>query len=395
MSQNHSVNEQWRGSAESSGRNVLVTIVIPTYNEAVNIGKLIDSVIREMEKAGFKDEFEILVVDDDSPDGTCLVVRKKALEDKRVRCLLRRKSKGLATAILRGIHWARGRYVVVMDADFQHPPEVVPRLVRKALDTGADIVVATRYSSGGGVAGWSKLRLLMSKTAIFIAKVLVPGARSTSDPMSGFFLVRKDIVENAALNPRGYKILMEILERTNYSRVEEVPYVFRNRAGGKSKLGPKTIVDFLLHALQLSPLTRFAIVGALGAIVNLMVMAGLLLLGVNKYIASLAGIEAGILFNFPFHEHWTFKSKMGKGWFSRLVGYHLASIGGMVTTLGVMMLLSDVLSLTTPITAQAIGIMAGFAVNYGISQTKIWGRIRGELNTKRVSAAHRRDKDLY
>jgi dolichol-phosphate mannosyltransferase len=235
----------------------------------------------------------------------------------------------------------------------------------------------------------------MSKTAILIAKVLVPGARNTSDPMSGFFLVRKDVVENARLNPRGYKILMEILERTSYSRVEEVPYVFRNRAGGKSKLGPKTIVDFLIHALQLSPLTKFAFVGALGAIVNLMVMAGLLLLGVNKYLASIAGIEAGILFNFPFHEHWTFKSKMKGNWVSRLIGYHLASIGGMVTTLAVMLLLTDVLRVTTPITGQAIGILAGFAVNYGISQTKIWGKIRGELDARRISAAHRRDKKLH
>jgi len=369
---------------KTSTSKPLVTIVVPTYNEAENIGRLIREITKSMENSGYKDNFEILVVDDDSPDGTCLEVRRLAEKDRRIRCLLRRNKKGLATAILRGIHWARGEYVVVMDADFQHPPEVVPKLVETAIRTGADIVVASRYTRGGGVSGWSRLRLLMSKTAILIARILVPGARSTSDPMSGFFLVRKSVVEEEKLNPRGYKILMEMLEKLSYSKVVDVPYVFRNRLAGKSKLGARTIIDFLIHALQLSPMTRFATIGLLGALANLIVMSLLLILGVNKYLASLAGIEAGILFNFVFHEAWTFKTKLKGNWKERLVKYHLASAGGTSTTFLTMALLTSLAGFSA-VAAQAAGIAAGFALNYALSLTKIWSRkVRATVKTGRV-----------
>ena len=349
----------------------LLTVVIPTYNEAENIGRLIDRLVEVLESSG-NSNFEILVVDDNSPDGTCLVVREKALSDRRIRCLLRRRNRGLASAIVRGIAWARGDYVIVMDADFQHPPEIVPKLLEEALRSGADIVVATRYSKGGGVEGWSRRRLLMSKMATLIAHILVPETRKTSDPMSGFFLVRKNAINLEKLNPRGYKILMEILARTPGARVSEVSYVFRNRMAGKSKLGAKTVVDFLVHAASLSRMVRFALVGLLGAVLNLLVMDTALLMGAHRLLAGLLGIEAGLLFNFVLHEAWTFETHMSRGWAKRLIGYHGASIGGILTTLTVMEALAS-LAGVPPVQGQAIGIIAGFGVNYGISHTKVWG----------------------
>ncbi len=357
---------------------------MPTYNEAENLMILIPRLIEVLEREGFHN-FEILVVDDDSPDGTCLIAREFANKDRRVRCLLRKRNKGLATAILRGIAWARGKYVVVMDADLQHPPEVVPRLVRKAIESGADVVVATRYSKNGGVEGWSRLRLLMSKTAIFVSKILVPGTRHTTDPMSGFFLVKKSLVNPESMNPRGYKILMEILEKSPIRKIEEVPYVFRNRAHGKSKLGMKTIFDFLIHALTLSPVARFATIGALGAILNLIVMGTLLLLNLPIDLASIAGIEASILFNFIFHEFWTFKTELTNNWPKRLWSYHLSSLGGIITTFFVMKI-TTYLGLLAPLAGQAVGIIAGFAANYIISQEKVWGReIIDEIKRRRIS----------
>jgi len=371
---------------ESNNTQPLFTVVIPTYNEADNIKILIPKLVNILESSGFSN-FEILVVDDDSPDGTCLIVREFANSDSRIRCLLRRKNKGLATAILRGIAWARGKYVVVMDADLQHPPELVPKLVSKAVSTGADVVVATRYAPGGGVEGWSRFRLLMSKTAILVSKILVPGTKSTSDPMSGFFLVKKSIVDPSSLRPRGYKILMEILEKSPYQKVEEVPYTFRNRAYGKSKLGAKTIIDFLIHAMTLSPLVKFASVGALGAVLNLTIMALLLLLGAPIDLASIAGIEISILFNFIFHEYWTFKTNLEENWLRRLWAYHLSSLGGIITTFTVMKA-TTMLGLLGPLAGQALGIVTGFAANYVISLDKVWRRsILNEIKKRRISAS--------
>ncbi|MCE4628546.1 MAG: glycosyltransferase family 2 protein [Desulfurococcales archaeon] len=368
-----------------------LTVVLPTYNEAENIKDIIERLVSVLEDAGITG-FEILVVDDNSPDGTCLIVREMALKDSRIRCLLRRRNRGLSTAIMRGIHWARGKYVVVMDADFQHPPELVPILYMKAVKTGADVVVATRYARGGGVEGWSRKRLLMSKLANLTAHVLVPPTRKTSDPMSGFFLVRKDRIRLETLKPRGYKILMEILARHPWLRVEEVPYVFRSRVRGKSKLGAKTVVDFLIHAASLSRMVRFGLVGLLGALLNLLVMTGSLLAGAPLDVASILGIEAGLLFNFAFHERWTFETRMRGNWKSRLLGYHAASAGGMAATYTAMKLLV-VAGLASPIVGQAVGIAAGFGVNYGLSAGKVWRR--REIAGGRVQEARRGDKKLY
>ena len=363
---------QTGGDERLEDNNIELTVVVPTYNEAENIGALIDRLVETLDREG-PPTYEVLVVDDNSPDGTCLIVREKAMEyPGKVRCLLRKRGRGLATAIMRGIYWARGRYVIVMDADFQHPPEVVPKLYWKAVNTGADIVVASRYRPGGGVEGWSRMRRLMSKTANLIARILVPNTRKVTDPMSGFFLVRKDIVNLSDLRPRGYKILMEIIAKTYGAQIEEVAYTFRNRAGGKSKLGLKTIIDFLLHAISLSPLVKFSLVGLLGALINLGVMSGILITGAPLDVASILGIESGLLFNFVLHEAWTFQTKMRGGWKSRLIGYHLASSGGMITNYLVMKALTLV-GIATALTGQAAGIIAGFGVNYALSQSKVWG----------------------
>ncbi len=376
----------------SNNESIELTVVVPTYNEVENIGPLIDSLIEILERDG-PPTFEILVVDDNSPDGTCLVVRERAVKDRRVRCLLRKRGRGLATAIMRGIARARGKYVIVMDADFQHPPEVVPKLYRKAVEDGADVVVATRYAPGGGVVNWSRSRILMSKTAGTIARILVPAVKRTSDPMSGFFLVRKDSIDLTRLNSRGYKILMEILAKHPHLKVSEVPYVFRNRRMGSSKLGAKTIADFLIHAISLSPMVKFAAVGLLGALLNLLVMNISLLIGLPLDAASLLGIETSLLFNFVLHEQWTFGTNMRGKWLDRLIGYHGASAGGIIATYGVMKSLV-VLGLAGPIAGQAVGIIAGFGVNYTLSLTKVWGS-RADKQRRRIHEDSRRNKTLH
>ena len=345
-----------------------ISIVVPTYNEADVIERFLDEVRSSLERHGINC-FEVVVVDDDSPDGTWRIVEEESKRDPRVRLIRRRGEKGLATAVIEGIKASRSDIVVVMDADLQHPPDVVPRLLEKARE-GYDVVVASRYINGGGVEGWSRFRLFLSKTSGVVAKLVVREVRRTSDPMSGFFLVRKNRIDIASLRPRGYKILMEILARNPSARVADVPYIFRRRAAGSSKLGFNTMLDFIIHLLMLSRVSRFAIVGLTGSIVNLAVMyLALAPLGVD--LASLLGIEAGILWNFMLHEAWTFKSRYSRGVVKRLLGYHASSLGGIVTTYIVMRLLHTLLGLH-PITAQALGIIAGFIVNYMLSSGVVW-----------------------
>lgn len=350
-----------------------VTVVIPTYNERGNIRELLGRLEKALSREGY--DYEIIVVDDDSPDGTCEEVR--AWGSPRVRCILRRGERDLSTAVVRGAREAKGEVVVVMDADLQHPPEVVPRLV-EAVANGADLAVASRYTRGGGVAGWSRVRLLMSRAGTIIAKILVPEARRTSDPLSGFFAFRRDRVDLDRLRARGFKILVEILARHPELRVRDVPYVFERRRWGESKLSVGIGVDFLRQAWDLSPMPKFLLVGAAGAVVNLLVMWLVLRATGHVDLASLSGIEASIVFNFLLHEFYTFRFRLsrrqGSGPLRRLLLYHLVSAAAIVITYTVMKTLTT-LGLTGPLTGQFLGIIAGFAANYHLSTQGVWSRI--------------------
>lgn len=219
-----------------------ISIVVPTYNEAVNVKLLIPLLSKTLSSRGIT--HEIIVVDDDSPDGTAEVAKALSVEYP-VKVIVRRGVRGLASAVIRGFKETSCSYVVVMDADLQHPPHVVPRIF-SALLKGCDIVVASRYVKGGGVEGWSKLRLVESKIATLLAHMLIRESRRTTDPMSGFFGCRKEAVavKGAA---RGFKILLEILHANPQAKVCDVPYLFRARLHGKSKLGLSTILDYLIQ----------------------------------------------------------------------------------------------------------------------------------------------------
>jgi dolichol-phosphate mannosyltransferase len=350
----------------------LLSVVIPTYNESEIIARTLDEVSNVLEKEGIS--YEILVVDDDSPDGTWKVVERYSKVNPKIRLLRRVGKRGLASAILDGIKASRGCYVVVMDADLQHPPRYIPLLVKKALADDLDIVVASRYMKGGGVKGWSKFRLLMSRGATILARLLVGGAGKTSDPMSGFFLVKRSVVLEKIneFSPRGFKLLLEILARIEDAKVADVPYVFEPRKAGRSKLGMKTILDYIIHIIKLSKLIKFMLVGASGTVVNLLVMYALLyILRLSKSISSIAGIEAGLLWNFVFNEIWTFGAEFRDLWWERLAAYHASSAGGFIVTFLSMEMLSTYAGMN-PLLAQFIGILLGFTVNYLASSRGVW-----------------------
>lgn len=223
-----------------------VSVVIPTYNESSNVLAIVDRCLESL--AGMP--FEVIVVDDDSPDGTWRLARETYLADDRVQVIRRVDERGLGTAVSRGLDEADGQVCAVIDADLQHPPEALPDLV-EAFEPGVDLVVASRYHEAGEIEGWSRWRRLVSRGATLLAKVALPETRSLRDPLSGFFAVRRSAVEDVDLTPNGYKILLEVLTACEYDRVVEVPYAFRQRERGTSKLSADEYVNFLVHLARL------------------------------------------------------------------------------------------------------------------------------------------------
>ena len=230
-----------RGAQRSS-----LSIIVPTYNEAENIGELIERI--ETSLKGL--DFEVIVVDDSSPDGTAEIAEELGRAYRNVKVIKRPRKMGLASAALEGMREAKYRLIAVMDADLQHPPELLPKLLERAKE-GYDIVIASRYVKGGGVEGWSLWRRLISRGATLLAHALFLETRKVKDPLSGFFLFRREVVEGIRLNPIGYKLLLEVLMKGEYDKVAEVPYVFKMRRRGKSKLDLREILNYVLFLLKL------------------------------------------------------------------------------------------------------------------------------------------------
>ena len=232
-----------------------LSIVVPTYNEKDNVRALVE----RLDKALAGRKYEILFIDDNSRDGTAEAA--SALAPKYpVRVIVRTKERGLASAVVHGFKNSSSAIICVMDADLQHPPEVVADLL-KAVESGADIAIGSRYVKGGGCEGWSLTRRVISKGAIFLSHLLLPRTRGINDPMSGLFMLRRQVIEGADLQPTGYKILLEILIEGHFDKVAEVPYGFKVREKGESKLSSKTQIDYLKHLYSLmrrsGELTRF------------------------------------------------------------------------------------------------------------------------------------------
>jgi dolichol-phosphate mannosyltransferase len=284
------------------------TVVVPTFNERGNVPEL----VRRLDAALAGRDAEILFVDD-SNDDTADVVREVAhTSTLPVRLLHRERDQregGLAGAVAAGIAAARGEYVVVMDGDLQHPPELVP-LLRDSADP-VDMVVASRYCGSGDSSGLSSSwRRAVSSGSTLLARSCFPRrvGRVCTDPMTGFFCVRRSAVELDRLRPRGFKILLEILARHDLA-VAEIPFAFGERHDGESKASWRNGAQFLyqMAALRMGKMSRFAAVGALGTIVNLLIMWLLLRDTSLHYLpAAVIATEIAIAHNFVLQERFVF-----------------------------------------------------------------------------------------
>ncbi|MCX4527755.1 MULTISPECIES: glycosyltransferase family 2 protein [unclassified Streptomyces] len=292
-----------------------VTLIIPTFNEAANVGELLRRLAGSLPAHL---PCEVLFVDD-STDDTPAVIEKAASACPFPVAVLHRDTPegGLGGAVVEGIRRAAGDWIVVMDADLQHPPHLVPELVGEGERTGADLVVASRYIPGGSRAGLAgSYRVAVSRGATWLTKGLFPRAlRGISDPMSGFFAMRRSVVTADALKPLGYKILLELAVRCRPAEVAEVPFVFQDRYAGESKSTAREGLRFLTHLAALrsaSPVARmigFGLIGLSGFVPNL---AGLWLLthaGMHYLPAEIVANQAGVLWNFVLIETLLFRDR--------------------------------------------------------------------------------------
>ncbi len=228
-----------------------LTIVAPTYNEAENLVQLVD----EVGKALVGVDYELMIADDDSPDLTWARAEEIGKQNPRVRCLRRVENRGLGHAVIDGFTHAAGEVLACMDADLQHDPAILPQMLHE-LEAGSDLVVGSRYVSGGGTGEWNRLRRLESWLATKLAQVVL-GVK-LKDPMSGYFMLRRRDFESvcARLNGDGFKILLEIVARLKPRQVTEIPYIFRARTAGESKLSSRVVVAYLRQLWRLGPFRR-------------------------------------------------------------------------------------------------------------------------------------------
>jgi dolichol-phosphate mannosyltransferase len=225
-----------------------LALVIPTLCEAENIGGLLAHVRSVLDP--LKLPYEILVVDDDSPDGTGAAVSAVALEDSRVRLLVRKGERGLSGAVLHGWENTDATILGVMDADLQHPPELLPQLL-SAICEGSDIAIGSRYTPGGDLGQWNPIRKFLSAAAVWATWPLQRARMKAKDPMSGFFLVRRECVEGVSFQRSGFKLLLEVLVRGRIRSVAEVPFAFGLRYRGASKANLKVGWDYALLLVRL------------------------------------------------------------------------------------------------------------------------------------------------
>ena len=216
----------------------MLSIIVPTYNESRNIEELLTRLFTAL-KPNYT-PYEVIIVDDNSPDGTGQIA--EALKSKFALKVVNRPRKiGLASAVLNGFKVATGDILCVMDADLSHPPESVPEMYKAISGGDIDIVIGSRCVEGGGATNWPWYRRFGSSFAQFLAKPIT----HVNDNTSGFFMVKRSVLEGADINPIGFKILLEILVKGKYSKIKEVPIVFNDRGGGKSKLGTKQTLEYL------------------------------------------------------------------------------------------------------------------------------------------------------
>ncbi|MFD6179416.1 MULTISPECIES: glycosyltransferase [unclassified Isoptericola] len=363
-----------------------VTVLVPTYNEGPNVAELVRRLTAALGDGAVPGGVEILFVDDSTDDTPAEIERVAATAGLPVRMIHRAAPDGgLSGAVVAGLHAAAGERVVVMDGDLQHPPEMVPVLLATARDTGADVVVASRYTGKGDAGGLDgRYRRWVSKASGLLARSMFPvKLRDVSDPMTGFFVVRQGAVDLSALQPRGFKILLEILARQRLVVVEE-PFVFGERFAGRSKA---TIANGLRYVQQLTllrfgRLSPFALIGAAGAVLNLAILAALQVVGMHYLPAVIVANGVTIVINFLLQERFVFADLRdgAHGFWGRFVrSFAFNGTEAVVRTLLLWWIVER--AVPHPEVVQAVLILVAFVVRF-VFQAQVVYRPRGAAGSR-------------
>lgn len=360
----------------SAGVGTTLSVVVPTRNEAENVGPLLKRI--EASCAGLV--CEVIFVDDSSDATPDAVRAEMGRHPFAVRLIARppERRNGLGMAVVEGLRAAQSEWVCVMDGDLQHPPEVVPQLLDRARERRATLVAASRLTDGGSTEGLSAFRRLLSYGLALVSRLLFPRRlHALSDPLTGFFVVRRDRVDPDRLRPEGFKILLELVVRSPHLVVSEVPFEFGKRVAGTSKANGAEMAKLFRQMVRLSlsaraRLLRFGAVGGSGIVVNTALFAlAASILGGHYLLAAVVATQGSTLWNFVLSETWVFPDRVDGSRWVRLVSYAAMNNALLVPRGPLLLLLMSAASLS-PLLANVVSILVIFLLRYLISDRLIW-----------------------
>lgn len=378
----------------------MFTLILPTYNEKENLKVYLPKLESSFQNNKIK--YEIIVVDDDSPDETWKWVKEYSEKNPNVRVIRRIKDRGLSSAVITGMASAKGDVLGVMDADMQHDESIVPKMIEQL--SKYDLVVGSRKTEGGSYGEMNFIRRVISHGATLLAKILLP--INTTDPMSGFFILKKEVFENSKekLNPLGFKILLEFLAKNPGIKVGEVGYSFRKREFGETKLSGTVMQQYILALLDLRfgsyfsvQFIKYGIIGFLGVFVNLFGqwiynefsgnfishnMDSKLILPSS---AVAFGFEISVISNYILNNTWTFSDQRKRGFFPFLFGlikFNFVSLVGFLIQYSCWFFLFQMFTnffpnfipTLVPYLANLVGIVIATVSNYHLNRSFTWGK---------------------
>jgi dolichol-phosphate mannosyltransferase len=356
-----------------------LSVIVPTFNERENVVELAERI-----GACLRDSaWELIYVDDDSPDGTADLVRQLAHKDSRIRCVQRLGRRGLSSACVEGMLASSAPYLAVMDGDLQHDESLLPHMLAELKRGETEMVVGSRYAAGGGTGNWGGARLRLSRFGMRLSRMLVPD--TLTDPMSGFFMVRRPVFERAVrkLSNIGTKILMDLFASSPEPlRFKELPYTFRLRKAGTSKLDSLTAWEYAMLLLDkmfghIVPVrfVAFCIVGALGVAVHLSILSMLRNFADTSFLAGQTiATVCTMTFNFAVNNVLTYRDKRLRGlrWLRGWLSFNIACSLGACMNVGLATYLNQVTGVWY--VAALGGIAVGAVWNYAVTKRLTWSR---------------------
>ncbi|MFH1376894.1 MAG: glycosyltransferase family 2 protein [Candidatus Woesearchaeota archaeon] len=349
-----------------------LSLVIPTYNEKDNIQKLVKKIQEEFKKNEI--DGEIIVVDDNSPDGTGDILEELKKKYENIKVVHRKGKLGLSSAVLDGWKIADGEILGVMDADLSHPPEKIKELFWSIEKGEANFTIGSRYIKDGTIKGWNLKRKLMSKTATLLARIYT----KVKDPMTGFFMIEKDCIKNKEIDPKGFKILLELIIKADYKKIKEIPITFTNRVEGKSKAGTKEILYYIRNLVGYLPYKKnvikeffkFAIVGGIGTVINVLILYLLTeKVGIYYMLSAIASFIVAMTSNFTLNKVWTFKENIKLNVGKKYLQFGLISVSALLVNLFFLYFFTEILGIYY-IVSQILAIGIALIINF--LGNKIW-----------------------